>query len=260
MKKHPKLITAIKLSLIFIFIPGLIFYSLRVLNQRGFFNINDVVIVYEKTPDQKNYFDPLLEKIKLDLNNLKGQSLLSLDFKKISQQLKSRDWIANFHISKSWPQALKITIQPQAVKLLLVKGTQLIPVIENGSLLTAVEAHQAPDVILLNESSFSTDRELRKKAIKMTQEIPPEGSFSQKKISEIFYDKKEGFWVQMVDQGLQVKLGEGQVSLKSARVGQVLDYVKSHDIKPRLIDANLSKKVILKLEKNEKVEEISTEQ
>jgi cell division protein FtsQ len=94
----------------------------------------------------------------------------------------------------------------------------------------------------------------------MTQEIPPEGSFSQKKISEIFYDKKEGFWVQMVDQGLQVKLGEGQVSLKSARVGQVLDYVKSHDIKPRLIDANLSKKVILKLEKNEKVEEISTEQ
>jgi cell division protein FtsQ len=214
------------------------------------------MVVYEKTPEQNYYFDPLLEKIKLDLNTLKGQSLLSLDFRKISQQLKNLDWVASFHISKTWPQSLKITIQPQDVKLLLVKGTHLVPVIENGSLLSVVEPHQAPDVILLNESSFSTDRELRKKAIQMSQEIPAEGSFSQKKISEIFYDKKEGFWVQMVDQGLKVKLGEGQVSLKSARVGQVLDYVKSHDIKPHMIDANLSKKVILKLEKSEKSEEI----
>ncbi len=54
----------------------------------------------------------------------------------------------------------------------------------------------------------------------------------------------------MIKTGIQVKMGEDQVSLKSARVAQVVDYLETRQFDARVIDANLSKKVLVRLRKD----------
>jgi cell division protein FtsQ len=49
---------------------------------------------------------------------------------------------------------------------------------------------------------------------------------------------------------IKIKLGEDQFAVKSARVSQVMDYLEKRDLKARVIDANLSKKVLVRLQQS----------
>ena len=49
--------------------------------------------------------------------------------------------------------------------------------------------------------------------------------------------------------GMRVNLGDDEVLKKSLRVSQVLNYVDEHQLDARVIDANLSKKVLVRLRK-----------
>ena len=64
------------------------------------------------------------------------------------------------------------------------------------------------------------------------------------------YKEKEGFWLTLIRSGVEVRIGEELVPLKSARVSQVLDYLKSHQFEARVIDADLSQKVLVRLRKD----------
>ena len=120
----------------------------------------------------------------------------------------------------------------------------------DGNFLDTIETRQAPDVALLEGEIFLKKPELRKKAVEVLAELPEEGSFSQKSISEVRYDTKEGFWMTLIKSGIQVKIGEDKVGLKAARVSQVVDYLDSRQFEARVIDANLSKKVLVRLRKD----------
>ncbi|HEY1080413.1 MAG TPA: cell division protein FtsQ/DivIB, partial [Bdellovibrio sp.] len=137
------------------------------------------------------------------------------------------------------------------VKLLfMAKGGKLMPIIRDGTFLQEVDSKEAPDVALVEGEVFLKKPELRKKAVEVLEQIPSEGSFSKKTISEIRYDSKEGFWMTLIKTGVQVKMGEDQMSLKAARVSQVVDYLESRQFDARVIDANLSKKVLVRLRKD----------
>jgi hypothetical protein len=168
-----------------------------------------------------------------------------------SKEAKDCDWIERAMISRSWPATLSLKIVPYEVKLLyMAKAGKLVPIIKDGSFLTPVEAKQAPDVALLQGESFANKNELRKKAVDVIEQIPAEGSFSRKTISEIRYDGKEGFWMTMIKTGVQVKIGDDQVALKANRVSKVVDYLENRQFDARVIDANLSKKVLVRLRKD----------
>ena len=53
----------------------------------------------------------------------------------------------------------------------------------------------------------------------------------------------------MTQSGLRVKVGEDRVRTKSFRISQVLDYLDSRKFQARVIDANLSQKVLVRLRK-----------
>jgi cell division protein FtsQ len=48
---------------------------------------------------------------------------------------------------------------------------------------------------------------------------------------------------------LRVKLGNENFESKSLRVSQVIDYIENKQIEARVIDANLSQKVLVRLRK-----------
>jgi cell division protein FtsQ len=105
-------------------------------------------------------------------------------------------------------------------------------------------------VALLDGEQFEKNIEMRKKAIRLMSEVPADGKFSKRNISELRYDPKEGFWATLIQSGIRVKIGEENIPLKSARVAQVIEYMETRQLEARVIDANLSKKVLVRLRKD----------
>jgi len=130
------------------------------------------------------------------------------------------------------------------------KKGSLIPVMGDGKFLDPISSSEAPDVVLLEGETFYKTPELRKKAIQMIDEIPDIGSFSAANISAIRHDSKDGFWISLIKPAIDVKMGEDQFVVKGARVNQVLEYLDTNEFKARVIDANLSQKVLVRLRKD----------
>ncbi|HEX7672873.1 MAG TPA: cell division protein FtsQ/DivIB [Bdellovibrio sp.] len=241
-----------KLIFGFIVLPASLAGTLFYLNKNGFFNIQKIDIVLENpTPGQEQFLKPNVDALEAALAKYKGTSLWHIKLRGLSKEVGTFAWIENSMISRSWPSTLSVKVRPYEVKLLFMsKNGKLIPIIKDGSFLEPIEPKQAPDVALLDGDSFAKKNELRKKAVNVIEQIPAEGSFSKKTISEIRFDDKEGFWMTMIKTGIRVKIGEDQVALKAARVSQVVDYLETRQFDARVIDANLSKKVLVRLRKD----------
>lgn len=225
--------------------------SIYWLNHNGFFNLDHIEIAIEKGRLNPQFLQPLVADLDHNLEKYRGQSLWDLDISEISAQIRSHDWIDSISLSRSWPTRLNVRIFPKDVKLLYIsKSGQLLPIVEDGNFLSVVSSQFAPDVTLLEGSVFEKDLEMRKKAVQAISDVPRDGKFSQKNISELRFDSKEGFWATLIQSGIKVKIGEKNIPLKAARVSQVLEYMETRQLEARVIDANLSKKVLVRLRKD----------
>lgn len=239
-----------KSFLLALIIPSLVIVAIFHLEQNGFFNVDHIDIVIENSPAQPSFLKSHLQNLDVKLVTFKGQSLWRVDLKKMSKTVTQERWIANSRISRVWPTGLQIKIEPHKIQSVYLDGAgKFYPVISDGSTLDQVEPSVLPDQVILEGNSFAK-REMRAKAVKALEEIPNNGSFNRKNISEVRYDTKEGFWMTLIKDGIQVKMGEDQIALKSARVSQVIDYLENKELDARVIDANLSKKVLVRLRKD----------
>lgn len=230
-----------------VLIPGgavaLVFH----LNRIGFFDLDRIDIVLVDVPSKPLHLKPLVEQLDRSLESYRGRSLWSLDLDDISKKIGGLNWVEGHSVSRGWPTGLTVKIHPHEVKALLFgRGDKLLPVIVEGQVLDAIDTSAAPDVAILDGASFAKP-EMRRRALELLSEIPPEGPFSRRTISEIRWDAKDGFLLKMMKTGVDVKLGEDRFAIKSARVGEVLEYLRDRNIRAQTLDANLSKKVLVKL-------------
>lgn len=220
------------------------------LNKRGFFNLSKIEIVLSKSFDQPRFLKSTLEDLDLQLAQLKGKSLWSLDLVQIEEELKKLSWISEHQVRRHWPDRLEVSVIPKEVKFLFVgKNGQLFPVLQDGVFLKAVSGENLPDVILLRGDEFVKNNDLLKRAIHLLAEIPEQGHFSKQTISELRYDAKEGFHANLLKSPVRIKLGEEELNLRAERISQVLEYLETHQLDARVIDANLTKKVLVRLRK-----------
>lgn len=228
-------------------------YSIYALDQNGFFQIQKINIVFKTQSDQKSYASNYVEKLDEQFQKFQGQSLWSFSLQNISEVLKQQKWIKDFRISRSWPSTIEIDIEAHEISLLLTDTQKLNlgllrPVTVEGDLLPEIDSRQAPSKALLRGDVFLKNIDKRKQAIALLKSLPAEGKMGVGSLSEINYNSKEGFWISMIQSDLKVKLGEDQFAMKSARVSQVMDYLEKKNLKARVIDANLSKKVLVRLQ------------
>ncbi len=240
-----------KLFVAVVVIPALVAGTIFWLDRQGFFNLDQIEITIENRDINPQFLQPLVADLNANMEGYRGRSLWHLDLPKISAGTQKMKWIESIAISRRWPSRLQVTVQPKSVKLLfLSKAGDIFPIVEDGSFLPAVSTKTAPDVALLEGTAFESNLEMRKKAVKVISEIPRDGKFSHGKISELRFDPKEGFWATLIQSGIKVKMGEENIPLKSARVSQVLEYLETRQLEARVIDANLSKKVLVRLRKD----------
>jgi cell division protein FtsQ len=243
------------LFLLLVVLPTVVGFSLWSLEQNGFFKVESVQIQISSVLDQKNYVKTYAENLEGKLEFLKGTSLWKTDLSKVSEILRKEKWIKEFRISRDWPATVRLEVESQEIAFLFSDSAKkqqglLRPVNMNGDLLPEIDTRQAPARALLKGEIFIKNPDKRKKAIELLKSLPSEGKMSFDQLSEINYDSKEGFWITMIHSDLKVQLGEDQFAMKSARVSQVLDYLENKNLKARVIDANLSKKVLVRLQQN----------
>lgn len=236
-----------------IVIPGAVAGLLYHLDRHGFFDLEKIEIVLQEAPGKALYLKPLVAQLDSSLEVYRGRSLWSLDMGDISRKIAGLNWVEGHTLSRSWPAGLTVKIRAQEVKAIyLGKNNRFLPVIKGGQMLDPVEAALAPDVAVLDGIIFQARPDLRVRAIELLEDIPSEGTFSRKTVSEIRWNAKEGFNVKMVKSGVDVNLGEDRFAIKAARVGQVMDYLSNRGLRAKEFDANLSKKVLVRLQETGK--------
>ncbi len=229
-------------------VPVILGGSLFWLNKNGFFNLEYIEVLVDKVEIRSHYLKPQAERIEKILQTARGESLWTLDLKKLRQEIQQFNWVEDVVLVRQWPATLRAKIIPYDVKmLLLTKKNEFMPIVKKGELLPAIDVKHLPDATILRGEAFQKNIELRREAVSLWEKIPTEGNFSRAQISEIFFKEKEGFWVSLVKSGVEVRIGQGDIKLKSSRIGRVLEYLQNNEFDARVIDADLSQKVLVRL-------------
>ncbi len=248
-------INLIRILATFVLLPAVVFLSVYSLDQQGFFKIDEVDLKISVKPSQKVFVKPYMESVHEKMNLFKGQSLWKFSLKNISEILRSESWIEDFRISRAWPSTLEIEIVPHEIAYLIhSKGkstnastTEFYPVTVTASVLKKVDSRQTPAVVVVHGDFFLKNKKLREGVVSILKSLPETGKLQTASISEVGYDKEDGYWVSLIQSDVKIKYGEDQFEIKSSRVSQVMDYLENRDLKARVIDANLSKKVLVRL-------------
>ena len=250
-------LTKIKLNFIrllatFVVLPAVVFLSVYSLDQQGFFKIDSIDIKTTVKPSQKVFVKPYVESINTKLAAFKGNSLWKLSLKNVSEVLKAESWIEDFRISRTWPSGLEIEINPHEIAYLIhsreSRGvSEFYPVTTSAAVLSKVDSKQAPAVAVVRGESFLKNQKIREGVVSILKSLPLSGKLQTARVAELGYDKKDGYWISLIQSDVKIKYGEDQFEIKSARVSQVMDYLENRDLKARVIDANLSKKVLVRL-------------
>jgi cell division protein FtsQ len=253
-KKYFKIIAA------FVLFPMAIFFSIYSLDEQGFFKIDKVEIKVDALSSQKNYVVSKVKQLELKLVNVKGTSMWKAPLSQISKSLKEEKWIKEFQLSRAWPSGIQLIIKPDDIAILVLSQEGLPkmdhmpsvirPITKSGKILEKISTGQAPSAIVTHDSVFLSNEKVRLGAVNIIKSLPESGNMSAAHVSEIGYDKKEGYWIKLLQSETKVNFGEEQFEIKSTRISQVIDYLESRNLKARVIDANLSKKVLVRLQQN----------
>jgi cell division protein FtsQ len=243
----------LKVLAVVLALPAVIAVSVYSLDQKGFFQIQNIEISVSALSSQKNFIAPKMAELNQKMDAFKGMSLWRFPLSQAANLLKQENWIQDFQLSRSWPSSLEIQIQPQPVAFLIQTGdpgqvsSYFTPVTQAGEMLAKIDSKEAPNTIVIHDGNFLKNKKVRDGALTLLKALPNQGRLHPSQVSEVGYDKKEGYWIRLLQSEVKINLGEEQFEIKSARVAQVIDYLENRDLKARVIDANLSKKVLVRM-------------
>lgn len=240
-----------KILVLVVLLPLLVVVPLRSLDQQGYFKLKSIQLVLEDQVSNKSYFNSLANQTEQQLNVFLNRSLFDVDLKSMAKIISDQKWIENFEIQREWPDSIKVKVNSNdLVMLYWNEKNEIFPIFSNNEILEKVSKKDLPDAIHTYDKKIATQKELRKKVIEVIQKLPDKGPLNAKMIAEVGYDTKAGYWFQLIKKDLLVKMGEDKVELKSERVSNVIEYLETKQIDARVIDANLSQKVLVRLRKD----------
>ena len=209
-------------------------------------------IEYQFT-ESNSYIETLKPAVQNEFNHYVGTSLWNIDIFEIEKSLKRHAWIENISLSRILPNELVVQIEPKKVVADILKSPSRVqPIADDATVMEPVEITKSPPAPLLSHKSFSSNEALRKTALAFLKDLPEDGSFSRKNISEIIPIKKNSnqqndlFKVLLKNSKAEVLINTENVTLKAARVSRVIDYLDDREMEDRIIDANFSKKVLVR--------------
>lgn len=200
---------------------------------------------------EKRYTDFIFKKLAADLAPFEGLNVWQIPMSLISERISQNSWIEGFEISRRLPDDLRIEIRvKEPVVVFLSSKMRAAPIAYDGTILPDAPMNLVPDLPIVRDVRFIKDLATRGRLARVMSAIPASGLLSRATISEVRLDKEKQLWFSIEGSQSLVRLGEEQIPIRVARVTQVLDYLQRNQFKGRQIDADFSKKVLVKLRIN----------
>lgn len=214
------------------------------------FSIKEVRLSLSQQFDHPQFMAEKLAQFQDRMNEYVGESMSAVDLADIQSQVANWNWVSSVEVFRRWPDQITIEVSPKQVMAILIgKSGRIHPVLSDATIMEPIEKGSIPDVPVLSGEVFSKNREVLVRALVSLEQIPQEGLFSKKNIAEVIFHSKQGFQYRLLQPNLTVQLGEEKLGIKSARVSQVIEYLQNNKLQARVIDANLTKKVLVRLRK-----------
>lgn len=222
--------------------------SLGVLAQRdGYFRLTDVSVILD--PSAPKAYSLYASDLENELSKLKGQDLWRLDLEDLNRHLSSLSWVSEHQSKRRFPNQLEVHIVGRkALAMILDRKGQLRPLSDSGMVLPPIRANQALELPVVQDPRLERDQDLRLRLVQLLVQLPQEGRLSLREIDAIQFSRKGQFL--FLPKGLKkpVHIGEAEVGLRAARVARVLDYLDHNRVEWREINADFTKKVVVKKE------------
>ncbi|MCB0341408.1 MAG: FtsQ-type POTRA domain-containing protein [Bdellovibrionales bacterium] len=222
-------------------------WGARLLIAQNFMPVRNVQIVAGSEAEPL-LFTRIEKGLRPKLDSLQGKSIWAISLDEIMTLTLADRRVKSVEVQRQLPGQLKVVVTPHEPQLLLVKnGGYFLPVARDASLLPELKGVSIPDLPLLRGSEFLLNTELRQQALKLLESLPHEGLFTSEQVSELSYSEDKGFYITLVQSGAEVRLGKDRFDYRAGLVTRVLEYLKKERLRARVIDARLSKKVVVKL-------------
>jgi cell division protein FtsQ len=240
--------------LFFILGPALLVGAFFLIQRDGIFRISEVKVsmmnaalssdsaAIERLP---LWISPLWQDLSAELGQLQFRDLWSLQASELEPLIKKHPWVANWTIEKKWPSQLivQVSVRPLVAYAKNKKGN-LIPLFANGDALTDQRLSHTMNLPLIQIPL--DDKAKIAETLLLLQKIDPA---LLARLSEISWDAKEGFITVMNPLGTRVRWGDHMTEQKIFRLIKVLNELDQRQVGARVIDANLAKKVVVRLRK-----------
>lgn len=212
-------------------------------------DIQDIQVFQKASVNSGIVFRSIKEEMAPKLSSLYGQSILGIGLEDVYDRIQKDRRIKEVRITRSFPNVLKVEVEPHVpiANILSSKGDQVYPLTREGSLFSPVSLKDSADAPILRGHAFLKDLERRKEALELLKIFPKQGDFSLDDVSEIHFDNKKGYILILSREASEVILGHKDFAKRIEYVGRVVEYLRSENLKGRVIDARFSKKVVVRL-------------
>ncbi len=208
------------------------------------FNTNMMEIQFAHSNEQyyKNLFLQLEKKLTAKIN----KKAWRVNLKKVRGLLEEESWVSSYSIQKYIPNQIDIVLKPREIVAVYVdKNGTTLPVSDSGTILPKGKLTSTPVAPIINQKKIIEKDKVLDNLIKILSHIPKNGNFSTETIEQISLDEKQNIWFH-IDK-MKIKLNEKDTKKKVSRVNRTIKYLKTRDIINCVIDADLSQKVLVRL-------------
>ncbi|MBF0491897.1 MAG: FtsQ-type POTRA domain-containing protein [Deltaproteobacteria bacterium] len=183
-----------------------------------------------------------------------GDPLFSLDLPEIVRKIKENPWVASVKVTRKFPHNLMISVQEKIPQLVLSVG-KFYWVSSEGEIVQSVHGQEGEaDLPVLTgftrqemEQDPPRSREILKRALKLAQAYQSQSFTQSLGLSEIHYERAEGFSLYPEKQPFRAIVGFEDFEVKLSRLSNALEKLKTLGRSFAAIDLNYEGKAILTL-------------
>lgn len=216
--------------------------------KNGIFSVHKIEVVSTKDDQPPQAYEDYFLKLKSKLSRFDGQNLWSIDLQSIADVASGESWVQTVEVYRRFPQTLRLEIKTKpSVAVFMSSQGDFHLIGSDGTLMPKIEETKAPKLPVIQDSRIVKNDNTKSKVAKLLSEVSREGELTLETVSDVSLGIKDEIWLTHLQTKSLIKLGDENVAIKSARVGKVLEYLDHNNLKGRVIDADFSKKVLVKL-------------
>ena len=179
-----------------------------------------------------------------------GKNIFDVDLRKVSETLENQFTADDFTIYKRLPNSIRISVNEKTpVALLNVK--ELIGVDKNGVPLPHIGAELAANLPILTgistvaSLSDSTVSERLKAGLELLEKIKDNAPSTYKRISEINVSNMNTLGISLIDNGLEVIIGEKDWIRKIPVLDKVINEITMNRKAVKAVDIRFGEKIVV---------------